>query len=149
MNDPINAPLHYQGKVQPVEALEDWSTYWPREIAAHLSHAVPYIARVGRKDDPVVDLRKARWWIDRAIVVLEGKPTTTTHPQVSAALASLRRPELPSKPFVHHDQRNGTTLRITANSDSIEITVETTHELSLPHQLGSAGLESLQKWMGA
>lgn len=68
-HDPVNRPAHYdyEGAIQPVDAMEAWGPFWPHEIAIHLSQVVPYIGRCGRKGDPVEDLRKARWWIDRAI----------------------------------------------------------------------------------
>ena len=81
MTDPIR-PQHYAGTIQAVDALEVWGSHWPREIAVHLAHVVPYVARCGRKaldgDEragAVEDLRKAKWWIERAIGVLTKDPS--------------------------------------------------------------------------
>lgn len=82
-HDPINHPTHYDygGRIQPVDAIEVWGLHWPREIAVHLAHVVPYVARCGRKAlkgdaraAAIEDLRKAKWWIDRAIDRLANGP---------------------------------------------------------------------------
>ena len=65
MSDPIN-PDHY--KTYPVEVIQ---------LTAHMDfcrgNAVKYIARAGIKNPSteLEDLRKARWYIDYAISMLE------------------------------------------------------------------------------
>lgn len=65
MSDPIN-PDHY--KTYPVEVIQ---------LTAHMDfcrgNAVKYIARAGIKNPSteLEDLRKARWYIDYAIAMLE------------------------------------------------------------------------------
>lgn len=74
MTDDINKPSHYTGHgVEHVDALEAASVNWPWSIAPHLTHSFGYLFRCGAKDDPLKDLKKMRWWIDRAIKKLEGK----------------------------------------------------------------------------
>ena len=59
----IVSPPHYvEGrKIQPIEVLEDWN------LNHHLSCALKYIARAGRKHDEAKDLSKAIWYLQRRI----------------------------------------------------------------------------------
>ena len=62
--DAIN-PAHYRlGNTEVIDAIEDW------QLGFHLGNSVKYIARAGKKDStkPVEDLKKARWYLDRAIL---------------------------------------------------------------------------------
>lgn len=60
--DLINHPPHYtSGKIEVITAIEDWG------LGFHLGNAVKYIARAGLKGSPIEDLKKARWYLDRAI----------------------------------------------------------------------------------
>jgi len=72
--DMVNHPPHYGGENNPYEAIkviEAWG------LSFHLGNAVKYIARAGRKGAALEDLKKARWYIDRAIAVLDaGSPGT-------------------------------------------------------------------------
>lgn len=66
MNDMVNHPAHYTSHPSGVECIE---------IAEHHSfcagNALKYIWRAGLKGDALVDLRKARWYLDREIARLE------------------------------------------------------------------------------
>ena len=78
MSDPVNHPAHYnQGKIEVIEFIED------KILNFHLGNAVKYIARAGKKDPnkEVEDLRKAIWYINRYLEVLNGtnrRPNETT-----------------------------------------------------------------------
>lgn len=63
----IESPAHYtEGRtIQPIEVLEDW------DLNYHLASALKYIARAGRKHDEVKDLKKAVWFLERRIKLLE------------------------------------------------------------------------------
>ena len=65
--DPVDKPSHYaEGrKYEPIDVIEDW------ELGMHLGNATKYISRAGRKGDELEDLKKARWYIDRRISLLE------------------------------------------------------------------------------
>lgn len=68
MADPVNHPAHYtSGGVEVIDAIEAW------DLNFHRGNAVKYIARAGKKDPAklVEDLKKARWYIDREITLLE------------------------------------------------------------------------------
>ena len=65
--DPVNHPAHYTAHPSGVECIE---------ITEHmgfcLGNATKYIWRAGLKtDNPIEDLKKARWYIDREIQRLE------------------------------------------------------------------------------
>ena len=68
INDPINHPAHYtSGSIEVIDFLED------QGFGFHLANAVKYICRAGKKDPgkTVEDLRKAIWYINRYISLLE------------------------------------------------------------------------------
>lgn len=69
--DPIDRPAHYTySDIEPIDAIEAW------ELGFHLGNVVKYIARAGRKGSEIQDLKKARWYLDRAIKHLEQETTT-------------------------------------------------------------------------
>lgn len=65
--DIISRPSHYaEGrKHEPIDVIEDWG------LGMHLGNATKYISRAGRKGDELEDLKKARWYIDRRISMVE------------------------------------------------------------------------------
>lgn len=75
----VDHPRHYGGKDDPYEAvkvIEAWQARaWPGTLGFHLGNAVKYIARAGVKPGVALleDLRKARWYIDRAIEYTEAR----------------------------------------------------------------------------
>lgn len=61
-HDPVHHPKHYgNGTYECINVIEAW------ELGYHLGNAVKYIARAGRKEDRLQDLKKARWYLDREI----------------------------------------------------------------------------------
>ena len=71
-DDLVNHPKHYTtGKIEVIDFLEDQS------FPYHLGNAVKYIARAGKKDPDktVEDLRKAVWYLNRYITLLEKEET--------------------------------------------------------------------------
>ena len=69
-NDTVNHPAHYcTGKIEVIDYIED------KDFPYHLGNAVKYISRAGRKDPgkTVEDLRKAVWYIERYINLLESE----------------------------------------------------------------------------
>jgi len=67
--DVINAPEHYilGRSIEPADAIMDW------QLDFFLGNVVKYIARAGRKDDIVQDLKKAQWYLNRAVHKYEVK----------------------------------------------------------------------------
>lgn len=64
MKEAVDHPAHYGGADNPYEAIkviEAWG------LGFCLGNALKYIARAGKKDATLQDLRKARWYLDREI----------------------------------------------------------------------------------
>jgi hypothetical protein len=70
VSDAVNHPPHYQGKVECIDAIEA-ALGNDGFVACCRGNAIKYIYRAGRKGDSVEDLRKAAWYLDRAIKTLE------------------------------------------------------------------------------
>lgn len=61
MEEPTN-PSHYRRhRLQPIDVIEDW------ELNYRLGSALKYIGRYRYKDNPIVDLEKAVWYLEREI----------------------------------------------------------------------------------
>lgn len=67
IDEEIDAPKHYvEGRtIQPIEVIEDWG------LNVHAANAVKYISRSGRKHDEIKDLKKAIWYLERKIKLIE------------------------------------------------------------------------------
>ena len=68
MSEVVNHPAHYGGENNPYEAIkviEAWG------LGFSLGNCVKYIARAGKKDDRLTDLKKAMWYLSREIQNLE------------------------------------------------------------------------------
>lgn len=66
--DNVNRPSHYtSGKIEVIDFIED------QKLPFHLGNVVKYVARAGKKDPTktVEDLKKAAWYINRYIQLLE------------------------------------------------------------------------------
>lgn len=62
IHDLVNHPSHYtHGKIEVIDAIEDW------QLNYHLGQVVKYVARAEYKGEPIQDLQKARWYLDREI----------------------------------------------------------------------------------
>ena len=58
----VNHPPHYnQGTIEVIDAIEDWG------LDFNAGNVVKYVARHQHKANPVEDLKKARWYLDRLI----------------------------------------------------------------------------------
>lgn len=65
--DAVNHPPHYAaGKIEVIEAIEDWGLNFAR------GNAVKYVARAGKKAgaDEIEDLEKAVWYLRRELELL-------------------------------------------------------------------------------
>lgn len=72
MTDWVEHPDHYGGADNPyetVKVIEAWG------LDFCLGNTVKYISRAGKKDQgmAIVDLKKARWYLDRRIKQMEEK----------------------------------------------------------------------------
>jgi Protein of unknwon function (DUF3310) len=64
--DTVNSPPHYNvGGVETIDYIE------AKELGYHLGNVVKYISRAGRKGEYLEDLKKAQWYLNRAITNAE------------------------------------------------------------------------------
>jgi hypothetical protein len=66
--DLVNSPAHYtQGAIECIDALESLG------IAKDFcrGNAIKYLWRLGHKDNALQDARKAQWYLNRLITILE------------------------------------------------------------------------------
>jgi hypothetical protein len=64
--DQVDHPTHYtKGKFEVIDVIEDW------QLGFHLGNVIKYVARSAHKGSTLKDLKKARWYLDRAISKLE------------------------------------------------------------------------------
>ena len=64
--DMINHPPHYcKGSYETIEVIEDW------KLEYHEASALKYISRAEHKGKRIEDLKKAKWFIERKIQLLE------------------------------------------------------------------------------
>ena len=68
-DDRVNSPSHYtSGKREVIDTIEDAVKDAPSTIFGMLQGQVlKYVLRVWLKDNPLEDLKKARWYLDRLI----------------------------------------------------------------------------------
>ena len=67
-HDPVNNPSHYGGLGNPyqtINVIEAW------ELNYRLGNVVKYISRAGKKGQRIEDLKKAQWYLNREIELLE------------------------------------------------------------------------------
>jgi hypothetical protein len=58
----VNHPSHYNaGKIEVIDAIDDW------KLDFNAGNVVKYVARHQHKANPLEDLKKARWYLDRLI----------------------------------------------------------------------------------
>lgn len=86
--DMIKRPEHYCfSKFEPKDVIREWG------LNFNLGSAVKYIARAGRKDDIVQDLKKAREFLSFEIEALEAerKADTPDHPNCRCSMKDEKR----------------------------------------------------------
>jgi hypothetical protein len=66
--DKVNHPSHYKvGGIETIDFIE------AKELDYHLGNVVKYISRANHKDDKLENLKKAQWYLNRAVSNLEKK----------------------------------------------------------------------------
>lgn len=64
--DPVNKPAHYQnGRMECIDAIQA-ATEDGYEFLLQ-GNIIKYVWRYRHKDNPIQDLKKARWYLDRLI----------------------------------------------------------------------------------
>lgn len=74
MNDVVNHPEHYQGKVECIDCLEAATEGLEGIEAVCTANAIKYLYRWKRKNG-LTDIKKCRWYVDRLISHLEKQET--------------------------------------------------------------------------
>ena len=69
MSDQVNSPAHYtKGRVEAIEVIEDVVSTAPEPVVGFLvGNALKYLLRAWHKGNAKQDLRKAEWYLNRAI----------------------------------------------------------------------------------
>ena len=69
MSDQVNSPAHYmQGRVEAIDVIEDVVSGAPDPVTGYLvGQALKYLLRAWHKGNTGQDLRKAAWYLNRAI----------------------------------------------------------------------------------
>ena len=82
-DDRVNSPSHYtSGNREVIDTIEDAVKDAPSTIFGMLQGQVlKYVLRVWLKDNPLEDLKKARWYLDRLIGHLEDYPGDNPAPR--------------------------------------------------------------------
>lgn len=71
MNDPVNNPDHYtQGDIECFDAIRA-SQGGPAAVNFALGNTMKYIWRHKLKENPIQDLEKAQWYLNKAIDILK------------------------------------------------------------------------------
>ena len=70
MNEQVAHPAHYGGADDPYEAIKVIEAW---ELGFHLGNTVKYISRADRKGHTLTDLKKAAWYLQRKIELLQEK----------------------------------------------------------------------------
>jgi Protein of unknwon function (DUF3310) len=61
-HDRVNSPLHYRfGGIETIDFIE------AKKLGYHLGNVVKYVSRADYKDNRLEDLKKAQWYLNRAI----------------------------------------------------------------------------------
>lgn len=73
MADMVNHPPHYKAHPSGVECIEivEWFPF-------NIGNAIKYLWRHDEKGNPIEDLRKAKWYIDREITSLSNMEERAT-----------------------------------------------------------------------
>ena len=67
-SDTVNSPSHYnQTKIEAIDIIEDVTAGYQSNVKYHIGNAIKYLIRAPFKNNTVEDLKKAAWYIQRAI----------------------------------------------------------------------------------
>ena len=62
----VDHPSHYNsGNIEVIDAIEDW------ELNFCEGNVIKYVARHRHKGEPLEDLKKAKWYLERLIAKIE------------------------------------------------------------------------------
>lgn len=65
-HDPVRKPKHYNaGKIEVISFIED------QQLGYHLGNVIKYVTRAPHKGEELQDLKKAAWYLQRKIWLIE------------------------------------------------------------------------------
>ena len=66
VNDVVNHPAHYtKGGIETIDFIE------AKDLNYRLGNVIKYVSRAEKKENPLVDLKKAAWYLNREIATRE------------------------------------------------------------------------------
>jgi uncharacterized protein DUF3310 len=148
MTDAVNHPKHYNvGTIETIEFIDQVCPHYSGDEAFSVGSALRYLARAPHKNDKLEDLRKAAWYINHAIQIIEDKkrearPVILGIPWFELPL-SIRRlwwketdynQRSPSPEFMLQLPQFLAAAQIEVENDKREIAADTTAALALLHQ---------------
>lgn len=70
-DDAVNSPEHYRaGEIECIDAIKAMTSQFTDGCVGYcLGNVLKYIWRHERKDNPIQDLEKAAWYLDKAIEI--------------------------------------------------------------------------------
>jgi Protein of unknwon function (DUF3310) len=70
----INHPKHYTvGTIEAIEFIDQVCAHYRGDEAYSVGSALKYLARAPHKNAKLEDLKKAAWYINHAIAIVEGR----------------------------------------------------------------------------
>lgn len=146
MAEAVNHPPHYGGGDNPYEAIkviEAWG------LDFNLGNTVKYIARADKKGKQLEDLRKARWYLNREIGLLEDSMALSDREVAAVLRAKGRRARLLYKTRLRHshhiddyivslEERLEAARTVKAEPKQLEL--ELTHDLNMIRPTTTEGL---------
>jgi hypothetical protein len=104
MSDPVNNPAHYQrGAIECIQAIEAMTAPWrDGSVSYCLGNVLKYIWRHSAKESPLEDLKKAAWYLDRAITLLGvgNRPTSVEEENLGELAREVESRELELIPMM-------------------------------------------------
>lgn len=71
--DDINQPAHYtHGDAETIDVIEHVIQNYPSNMSFSIGNVIKYLDRALYKDHMSEDLKKAQWYLDHAIKLIEG-----------------------------------------------------------------------------
>ena len=69
----VNHPKHYTaGAIEVIDYIEQVVECYPSAVVAtHIAQVIKYVSRAPHKENLLQDLKKAQWYLDRAVKHLE------------------------------------------------------------------------------
>lgn len=113
MSDPVNSPSHYagDGSIECIDAIEAMGI--GKEFCQ--GNAVKYLWRLGKKDAALQDSRKAQWYVNRLVQIIEREQQqqrkVKKHVGNKKHKSALRQTGLRRQPRRSHSRTNGKASR--------------------------------------